>query len=385
MTPRPITPRRLRRTATAFLALAGAVLVSAAGAAPALALQKGFWGPTELNGVSQFPVYEKLGVTLFQTSMSWAAVAPTRPADPTDPADPAYQWPASMDGIIREAASHRMTVLIALLSSPPWANGGRSAEYAPTNPADFAAFARAAARRYPAVRRWLIWGEPTRSAQFKPLIEQPLGALSLTPEQAKTPRRYARILDAAYGQLKAERKSNLVIGGNSYTTGEIRPIEWVHHMKLPDGRPPRMDLYGHNPFSFRSPSLRNPPSDQHLVDFSDLGRFDRQIQRDLQRKGLRRIRLFLSEFTIPTAPDNEFNYFVEPKVAASWITKAFRIARKLKADGLGWIHLRDDPTVPNGTTISSGLLTYEGGRKPGFYAFMRGGLTAEQRARARRR
>jgi hypothetical protein len=381
---RTISPRiqHDRRHAAGAIALLLCCAVAALVPAPsasAAALEKGFWGPTETNGVSQFPIYEQLGVTVYQTGISWAAVAPTQPADPTNPADPAYVWPADMDATIAEAAKHGMSVLIVLINAPPWANGGRTPEYAPTNPADFAAFARAAARRYPAVKRWMIWGEPSRSNNWKPFVIQPIGA-PLTPAMRIAPRRYARLLDAAYGALKAVRKSNIVIGGNTYVTGEVRPTDWVRSMKLPNGRPPRMDQYGHNPFSVREPDLKNPPSAAGLVDFSDLARFDKLIQRYLGRPRHKHIRLWLAEYTIPTFSDSEFNYHVTPKLQAKWITSAFRVARKLDVAGLGWIHLYD---VNAGFIIGGGLLREDGTRKPGFYAFMRGGLTAAQRARRR--
>lgn len=358
--------------------------MSAAQAAPARSIEKGFWGPTQVDGVSQFGIYEDLGVTLFQYQMRWDFVAPTKPSNPTDPTDPAYQWPADLDYAIKEGRRHHIGVLLMLIGSPPWANGDRPFEYAPDRPSDFAAFARAASRRYPSVRYWMIWGEPSRSANFKPLVEQPLGTPA-TAAQRRAPRRYARLLDAAYGQLKAERRSNLVIGGNTYVTGDVRAPVWMKGMKLPNGRPPRMDLYGHNPFSFRNPDLRNPPSAQDLVDFSDLGRFDRQIQRYLGRPRHKRIRLFLSEFTIPTAPDREFNFHVSRATQAKWITNAFKVARRVNAVGLGWVHLYDEAPVPGFTMVNGGLLTYDGRRKPGFYAFKRGGLTAAQRAAERRR
>ena len=368
------------------LAVVSCLLLTAIAATPASArpLQKGFWGPTAIDGVSQFPLYEKLGVTLYQTGLSWSTVAPTRPANPRDHRDAAYRWPPEIDHMIAEARRHGMTVALMLINTPPWANGGKTPEYAPTRPADFANFARAAARRYPAVRRWMIWGEPSRSNNWKPFVEQPMGT-KITRAQAQVPKRYARLLDAAYGQLKAQRRSNLVVGGNTYLTGEIRSADWVRNMKLSNGRPPRMDLYGHNPFSFRNPNLRNKPSTQGLVDFSDLGRFDRQIQRYLGRPRHKRIRLFLSEFTIPTGPDSEFNFHVTRKTQAKWITNAFKVARKLKADTLGWIHLRDDPPIRGHTSVQGGLLTHDGKRKPGFYAFLRGGLTPAQRARERAR
>lgn len=360
------------------------VLALAAPAARAGDLEKGFWGPISIDGASQFPIYEQLGVTIYQTSLPWATAAPTRPARPRDPGDAAYGWPPHIDEAIAQARRHRMKVLIMLIGSPPWANGGNTQEYAPNRPADFADFARAAARRYPSVRHWMIWGEPSRSDNFKPFVQQPLGT-PITPQQAGAPKRYARLLDAAYGQLKAERRSNLVIGGNTYVTGEVRPPDWARNMKLLDGRPPRMDLYGHNPFSFRNPDLRNPPSGQDLVDLSDLGRFDRQIQRYLGRPRHKRIRLFLSEFTVPTAPDIEFNFYVSRATQAKWITNAFKVARRVNAVGLGWIHLYDDPPVPGYTTVNGGLLTYDGRPKPGFWAFMRGALPPAQRARERER
>jgi hypothetical protein len=348
------------------------VILAAALSAPAAhshVLQKGFWGPAQIDGVSQFPLYERLGVTVYQTAVHWAAVAPMRPADPKDPNDPAYRWPAEIDPIISQAEAHDMSVLLMLIGSPPWANGGKSPEHAPTRAADFAAFARAAARRYPDVRRWMIWGEPSRSNNFKPLKRQPLGR-PITREQARAPKRYARMLDAAYGQLKAQRSSNIVIGGNTFTTGEIRPADWVRNLDLPNGRPARLDLYGHNPFSFRDPNLRNPRSES--VDLSDLDWFSTLVQSRLGRPRHKRVRLFLSEFTMPTAPDREFNLYVSPAVQARWITKAFRIAHAVNAEALGWIHLRDEPPNGDERVVQGGLLTHDGRPKPGFYAFMRG-------------
>jgi len=166
-----------------------------------------------------------------------------------------------------------------------------------------------------------------------------------------------------------------VIGGNTYTTGDIRPVDWVRSMKLEDGRPPRMDEYGHNPFSLREPDLDNRPSRDGVVDFSDLGRFSRLVQRRLGRPRYRRIKLFLSEYTIPTdGPDREFNYFVPRSTQTTWIRSAFRVARGLKSvSGLGWIHLYDDPPDPRGKlVVHGGLLTHDGQEKPGYRAFAEG-------------
>lgn len=378
---RPLRRSRLRLT---WLLIVAVVLPATAVCSPASAhtMEKGFWGPARIDGVSQFPLYQQLGVTIYQTSLQWFAIAPTRPADPRDPGDPAYNWPADLDGVVAEASGHGMEVLLMLFGSPPWANGGRSPEWAPESSTDFADFARAATRRYPQVRRWMIWGEPSRSKNFKPLIPQPVG-MPINRAQARAPRRYARLLDAAYGQLKAERPSNLVIGGNTFTTGQIRPADWVRHLRVDSGRPARMDLYGHNPFSFRDPNLRNEESES--VDLSDLDWFAPFVQRHLGRPRNTRVKLFLSEFTMPTAPDREFNLFVSPKVQARWITKAFRIAHAVGVDTLGWIHLRDEPPNGEARVVNGGLLTHDAVPKPGFWAFMRGGLTIDERRALRAR
>jgi hypothetical protein len=189
----------------------------------------------------------------------------------------------------------------------------------------------------------------------------------------RAPQRYARLLEAAYGQLKAERRTNLVIGGNTYTTGEVRPYAWMRAMRLPGGRAPRIDLYGHNPFSMRNPSLSNAQSPDDVADISDMGRFDKAVQRALGKPRKRTIKLFLSEFTIPTAPDSEFNFYVSLPTQARWITNAFKLVRRVpNIAGLGWVHLYDEAPVAGGTSINGGLITYDGTRKPGYAAFKRG-------------
>jgi len=356
----------------AVLALCTALSLSLGITNRAEAAEKGFWGPTEVNGVSQFPVYRSLGVTLYQTVLSWNSVAPTRPTNPTDPRDPAYRWPSNLDSVIREAKQNNMHVLLQITGSPPWANGGKGPQWAP-GPKAYAQFAEAAARRYPAVRQWMIWGEPSRASSFAPLVPQTIGQ-PLTRAQAAAPKRYARILDAAYVALKRVRASNVVIGGNTFTTGDIRPANWVKNMRLPNGKPPRLDVYGHNPFTLRAPNLSNPPGGGETVDFSDLGRFQKVVDRALGRRGSkpRRVPIFLSEFTIPTGLDTEFNFYATKKTQAEYILKAFRIARQIKAYGLGWIYLYDAPTADGG--VRGGLIDADGNRKPGFDAFRRGRL-----------
>jgi hypothetical protein len=330
-----------------------ACLLLLASAAPADALKKSFTGPTRVAGVSQFPIYRDLGVSLFQMQLNWRTTAPTRPADPTNPNDPAYVWPEDVDFALSESRVSRMEVLLLAIGTPPWANGGRGQEWAPTREQDYADFLTAASRRYPAVRHWMVWGEPSRAANYKP----------------QQPARYARMLDASYAALKRQSPRNLVIGGNTFTAGDTRPLKWVREMKLPGGRRPRMDLYGHNPFTRREPILRRRPLGRDYADFSQLVGLQAAVTRYLGKPRRKRVRLFLSEFTIPTARgDSEFSFFFSPRTQARWITSGFRVARQVRAYGFGWIHLYDQPGPP----IFGGLIDARGAKKPGYFAFKRG-------------
>jgi hypothetical protein len=337
-----------------------------AGAAGASAL-KGIWGPAERNGVSLFPVYRELGDRLYEDDLHWNLIARRRPRHPRDPGDPAYKWPAEVTGAVGEAPRFGMRVALQIIGSPRWANGGKGPQWVPHRARDFADFAAAAAKRYPSVRLWMIWGEPSRFHNFRPLTPaRPFAPLR--GNQVIAPHLYARMLDAAYASLKAVRRSNLVIGGMTDAAASISTRQWIENMRLPDGRPPRLDMYGHNPFTIRAPNLANPPSPGEQIDFSDLGRLAKLVDGNLGRPANPHPRLFLSEWTIPTGVDREFNFHVDPRLQAAWIADALRIAARTPGIyALGWIHLYDEPPASAG-----GLITAEGAKKPGFFAWKSG-------------
>lgn len=337
---------------------------------PALAAEKAIWGPLDQpDGRSAFPLYRALGVDTFQVSFSWAQVAPHRPADPRDPGDPAYRWPASLDRTVAEARAHGVRVALLVSRSPPWANGGRPDQWVP-NASAFADFLTAASRRYPSVRRWMIWGEPNHVDKFRPNRRgSPVG-----------PRAYARILDAAYGALKRESPRNIVIGGMTYTTGTVMPPDWLRFMRLPSGRPARLDWFGHNPFPFRFPDLSEPALSGGYRDISDLDLFAKEVARAYTRpcgkKGARRRcgprpKLWLSEFLVQSDhPSSIFGLSVTRAAQARWLRAAYDIADRLPSvAGLGWLTLLDQTDAPR--SAHWGLLTASGERKPSFFAYKR--------------
>jgi hypothetical protein len=346
--------------------------VAPAGADAAVSRKKAIWGPVFKDGVSQFEIYADLGAGIWQVTVPWHGVAPARPADPADPSDPAYRWPAEVDAAIAEGQKYGIEVMVMLIGAPPWANGGRAWNWAPSDPRGFATFAGAAARRWPAVRHWMVWSEPSKAQNFQPL--DPDQGRPLKGFRTRGPQRYAQILDASYAALKQVNRSNLVIGGNTFTLGTIRPRWYIPALKLPNGRRPRMDLYGHNPFTLREPDLKQRPMPGGYADFSDLDTLSLWLDRAFKRPRARELRLFLSEFSLPTDHANfEFNFFVNRNTQARWLRRALEITRRWRRIyTFGYLGLYDDPLLPNGDQVERGLITRDGVRKPAYAAFKAG-------------
>jgi hypothetical protein len=342
--------------------LAALALVVAAGAAPAPAHAelKSIWGPNTLpGGGSAFPTYDRLGVDVLQRQLQWDLVAPTRPAHPRDPDDPAYHWPADLDYASTQARRHHMRLALMIKDAPPWANGGRDAGWAPTKASDVADFAVAAARYYRRVRYWMVWGEPARPGNFEPVQSAP----------RKAARRYARILDASYGALKSVRRSNVVIGGMTYDAQTPHITRWLHWMRLPGGRPPRLDWFGHNPYGTRYPNLRLDTYSPLVRDMSDLDTLYREVRRAYAPLH-RRPKLWLSEFNVQSSHSSRaFSFFVSRDDQAKWLTAAYRLAHALPfVAGLGWYELLDQRGRYG---LTGGLMTWNGKRKPAWQAYRR--------------
>ena len=353
----------MKRRTPLLLAIALCLLGSVP-SAQAASFQKAIWGPWEFpagnvncptptKACSAFPVYRQLGADVFQFQIHWDEVAPVRPTNPRDPADPAYDW-QEIDKIVNEAWRNKIGLAALVQRSPAWANGGRRPIFAP-DPKKFADFLAAASRRYPTIRRWMVWGEPARAENFQPMRRG----------NPKGPRRYAAILDRAYGALKGVSKENVVIGGMTLNGGTIPPHDFLSWLKLPNGKPPRMDLWGHNPFDARFPQLSDDVLGR-FRGFNDIDTLYAEIKA-VYRAGHRQVpRLWLSEWTIVSGyPLPLFSgFYVSRREQAVRLHTAFTIARQTPyVAGLGWFTLLDDPL--EGEAIAGwGLMEANGTPKP---------------------
>lgn len=198
---------RMIRRALPFLLLCLA-LVLPASAHAAKSQKKAIWGPVEIDGESQFPVYNDLGVGTFQMLLEWDKVGVLEPLDAKDPEDASYEWSEEIDSAIAEGKANGIKIALSITGRPDWAKAS-----------DFKAFVTAAAKRYKEVRTWAIGDGPVKPAKD-----------------------YPRMLDDAYAALKAASKSNKVIGGNGNTRLKLGKKE------------ARMDYFGTDPSARKAPT-----------------------------------------------------------------------------------------------------------------------------------
>src|SRR4051794_2119799 len=244
------------------------------------------YGPT-YDGKPVLPTLKSLGVRVWQLGIVWPWIAPTRPKSPTNPHDPVYQWPKDVDGAVASAARAGIEPVLYVNGFAPWSNGGQDIHTAPKSPKDFARFMAAVVKHYTKVRRFVVFSEPSHFVNFKPQGDHGRAA----------PHAYARLLDAAYGTMHAARKDVVVIGGNVHPSGSdddqtTAPDTFIRNMVLPDGKRPRLDQFGVNPYTERPLDLRLPKGPK-VLDFDDLDWLLKQLDEDWPG---RRLKLFIGEF-----------------------------------------------------------------------------------------
>jgi hypothetical protein len=177
--------------------------------------------------------------------------------------------------------------------------------------------------------------------------------------------------------MHAVRPDVVVIGGNVHPAGannedNTAPDRFLRYMVLPNGRRPRLDMFGIDPYTERALDMALPHRARR-VDFNDLDWLTRQLDRYWPR---RRLQLFIGEFGWNTEHQaGGWLYVVSRKKQADRLTKAFRIAASFpRINTMCWFQLYDGGPQKQGDmwlNWTSGLRTFEGTRKPSWGAFAR--------------
>jgi hypothetical protein len=156
--------------------------------------------------------------------------------------------------------------------------------------------------------------------------------------------------------------------------GEVMPVpRWLRSLRGKGGKAPRMDWFGHNPYDFRRPRIRQRPISgfRGLNDIDTLWKEVKALYRKRGRRRGRPRKLWLSEWSIQSDHGSfAFNFSVSRREQAKRLRAGYRLARRLPyVKGLGWYQLSDYPAGPDNPTW--GLITYDGERKPSYRAYRR--------------
>lgn len=333
-------------------------------AVPAVPIATGITDSPERYGAANFFArVHALRASFVVVDASWSTVALSQPIAPADPSDPAYDWTA-LDAVYSIASQYGIQIVPIVYQTPPWANGGQGPNYPPTDPLQYAAFLTAMATRYPKIRQWIIWGEPTRAPAW-------------ADQGCDGAGEYAQLLDDAYVALKHVRSSNMVIGGNNQPTGFDNAFStttptWLKCMTLPNGTRPRLDMWGASTYTSRPINMALPPANRFTIDFDDLDTLVGMLDRYYPKM---RLKIFISESGTPTDHANhDWLFSTTPADQAKRMRQMFAAAEKLgRVAAISNFLLDDQPGADGWTT---GLETPKGVKKPAYAVFRAGPMAS---------
>ena len=378
-----------RRRPWALVLLLPGALALAGPSAAARPLSTGFLDPVTFEStVTQTAAFERAraaGTTTVRLALHWVSAAPqSRPPgfDPSDPADPAYNW-SWFDGQVRLAAAHDLEPVVPITIAPKWATSTGDDHITEPDPAELAAFATAAARRYsgqftppgettlPRIRYWQVWNEPNRDYFLMPQFG-PGGRIV----SADWYRKLVRSMGTA---VRAVDPTNRVIAGSLAAMarknkpsplGFMRTLLCVS-VKLKrtcDLRPTpvRLDIWAHHPYTAGSPTWRARGGGD--VPISGLPKMRRVLNAAIrlgQIEARGPVGFWVTEFAWDTKPPDP--EAVPIMLHARWTAEGLFRIWKAGVSLVTWWRVQDDPLAQ--TPYQSGLYTVDGRKKPSVQAF----------------
>ncbi|MBA3347349.1 MAG: hypothetical protein H0T13_02195 [Actinobacteria bacterium] len=328
--------RLLLTMALACLTLGALAPTASASGSIRFGIQDDAWladGPGTLD--SRLARLQSLGVDLVRFNLHWNRIEPERGVK---------DW-AESDAVLRGLRTRGIGVVVGLVGSPGWTNGGRPANFAP-RAADFAAFARSAAQRYRWVRDWLIWNEPNQARWLRPT----------------SPAVYVKsILNPAYAAIHAVNRRARVAGGVTAPragSNGVSPVTWIRGMAAARAR---LDAYAHHPYPARpsdSPFIGGcPQAGCTTITMATLERLLAETARAFGPK-----RIWLTEYAYQTGA-----FGVTSQRQAELIGQsAMRVAWAPRVDMLIHYLVVDEPQVAR---FQSGLYLTSGKSKPAASAY----------------
>jgi hypothetical protein len=332
------------RFAALLCAALASLLLLAATAAGAPGLKVGVtddawleFGPGTLE--DRVSTLQDIGTQAVRVTLDWREIEAARGT---------YEW--DRDGALLDALrGSDIEPVVALWGTPAWANGGRGPNVPPSSAASFASFARAAAERFPWVRRWIVWNEPNQRRWLLP----------------PSPTTYVvKLLNPAAAAIKETIPRAIVAGGATAPRGGrggMSPVDFIRGMGRAGAR---LDAYAHHPHPL-SPAETPFTGGCARCTTITMATLDRLIRETRAAFG-RRTRIWLTELGYQTNPPDRV-------LGVTWARQARSVAeaqrRAYEASGVDLLIqylVRDEPKV---SAWQSGLETVTGKAKPSMASF----------------
>jgi Cellulase (glycosyl hydrolase family 5) len=303
------------------------------------------------------------GATWVRIDLSWDDVAPQAAVKPpgfdaSNPADPLYQW-GRVDWAVQRATAHGLLPFINISEAPAWAERGHAGRAGITDPdpAELAAFGRAAALRYsgrygglPRVPAWEVWNEVNASFFFSPQWKDKPGG------EAFSPAAYRQMVNAFEAAVHSVSPDDLIVAGSLYPFSLDRPnmqaIPPLQFMRLlfcltkklkviPNcGEPLHFDVFSHHPYTSGDPThLTAGPDSVSIGQLPRMGRILRAAIRQGRVVSSRPVQFWVSEFGWDTNPPDPQG--VPLRLQARWISEAFFRMWKAGVTLASWFQMRD--------------------------------------------
>lgn len=301
------------------------------------------------------------GARLIRALVRWDVVAPERPAADALP----FREPMlyELDELVDSTTARRMKVMLTIIGTPRWANGGLGPNHAPTDLDALRDFAEALAARYPTVRHYSIWNEPNIELFLSPQFDEAGRSVS--------PRTYAALYRAAYEGIKAANPDALVAVGETSSHGRDAPSPGTMQDRHSPARFAELlaqetpllefDAWAHHPYPVQSGTPPDGLARWPNVTLPTLERFGQALDGWFGREDTP---IWITELGYEVAP-------AEPKgvpedVQADYAEQSIELAAaEPRVEVFVWFAFAD----AEGNEWQSGLLDDTGAKRPAYESF----------------
>jgi Cellulase (glycosyl hydrolase family 5) len=301
------------------------------------------------------------GAELVRALVRWNVVAPERPG----PDALAFHEPLlyELDELVANTDARGMSVMLTIVGTPDWANGGLGQNHAPTDLEDLRVFAQALAERYPTVRHYSVWNEPNIELFLAPQFDE--------EGRSVAPQTYAAMYRAAQEGIEAANPDALVAIGETSSHGKDEPSKGFMQDRHSPARfaellaqaDPELEFHAwaHHPYPVQTGTRPDGLARWPNVTLPTLDRFGQSLDTWFGRED---VPIWITELGYEVAP-------AEPKgvpadTHAEYAAQSLALAATVpRVEMFVWFAFADSEA----NTWESGLLDETGAERPAFAAF----------------